>query len=100
MPGEEKRLDRAASCGEPSYVWRAGQDRRLEMIRAALPGLGTASVLEIGCGVGRYIENLAGLAPVGVGFEYKPEHPRFPAGRAPRVGTHSNQASPLASESL
>ncbi len=28
-------LERAALRGEPSYVWRAGQQRRLEMILAA-----------------------------------------------------------------
>ena len=32
----QRNLDKAALRGEPSYVWRAGQQRRLEMIvRAA-----------------------------------------------------------------
>jgi SAM-dependent methyltransferase len=100
MPGEEKRLDRAASCGEPSYVWRAGQDRRLEMIRAALPGLATAQVLEIGCGVGRYIEKLSALAPVVVGLEYELERARVAAGRAPNVVNAANEALPFAAESF
>jgi SAM-dependent methyltransferase len=62
--------DKAATCGEPSYVWRAGQQRRLGMIRAAVPRLRDARVLEIGCGVGRYVEKLQELAPLVVGLEY------------------------------
>ena len=31
----ERDLEKAALRGEPSYVWRAGQERRLEMILAA-----------------------------------------------------------------
>ncbi|RPJ02831.1 MAG: class I SAM-dependent methyltransferase [Chloroflexi bacterium] len=43
----------AGSRGEPSYVWRSGQERRLSMIeqRAKLRG---AVFLEAGCGVGAY----------------------------------------------
>lgn len=43
----------AAARGEPSYVWRDGQERRLRMIGhwTKLPG---ARVLEAGCGVGAY----------------------------------------------
>ena len=43
----------AAARGEPSYVWRDGQERRLRMVGhwTKLPG---ARVLEAGCGVGAY----------------------------------------------
>lgn len=43
----------AAARGEPSYVWRDGQERRLRMINhwADLRG---ACVLEAGCGLGAY----------------------------------------------
>lgn len=43
----------AALRGEPSYVWRAGQERRLQMVAeyAALDG---AHILVDGCGVGTY----------------------------------------------
>ncbi|MCB9455769.1 MAG: methyltransferase domain-containing protein [Anaerolineaceae bacterium] len=43
----------AAERGEPSYVWRAGQERRLEMI-AHWTKLHDAQVLVAGCGVGMY----------------------------------------------
>ena len=45
--------DLAALRGEPSYVWRAGQERRLQMI-AAWATLDDARVLDAGCGVGMY----------------------------------------------
>ncbi len=43
----------AALRGEPSYVWRAGQERRLQMI-AKWTTLDNARVLEAGGGVGMY----------------------------------------------
>jgi SAM-dependent methyltransferase len=53
---------KAALRGEPSYVWRAGQQRRLEMIRKAAPMLVGGTVFVDGCGVGMYNEHLAGDA--------------------------------------
>jgi SAM-dependent methyltransferase len=43
----------AALRGEPSYIWRAGQERRLQMI-AHWTQLENARVLEAGGGVGMY----------------------------------------------
>lgn len=43
----------AAQRGEPSYVWRAGQERRLQMV-AKWAKLNDARVLVDGCGVGMY----------------------------------------------
>ncbi len=45
--------DQAAARGEPSYVWRAGQERRLAML-ARWATLQDAVVLEAGCGMGMY----------------------------------------------
>jgi SAM-dependent methyltransferase len=95
--GEQRDMERAASCGEPSYVWRSGQERRLAMIRAALPRLATAQVLEIGCGVGRYVEKLAALAPFVVGLEYERERAHVAAARLDpaRVVNAANEALPF-----
>ena len=52
---------RAALRGNPSFVWRAGQQRRLEMIlRWGLPTGQTRvpRILEEGCGVGMYVRAL------------------------------------------
>lgn len=47
----------AAERGEPSYVWRSGQERRLKMI-AAHSRLEGAQVLEAGCGLGMYASQI------------------------------------------
>jgi len=49
--------DLAALRGEPSYVWRAGQERRLQMIEKWAT-LEDAHVLIDGCGVGMYASQI------------------------------------------
>ncbi len=47
--------DRAeVALGNPSFVWRFGQDRRLNLIRQFAP-LEGARILDIGCGLGVYV---------------------------------------------
>ena len=66
---KHQHSDQAAERGEPSYVWRAGQQRRMEMIRQwggeELRGI----VLENGCGVGEYLERLSHEAKLAVGMD-------------------------------
>jgi SAM-dependent methyltransferase len=79
----------AASHGEPSYVWRDGQQRRLEMILEAAADRASGRVLENGCGVGLYLERLRPLAESVVGLEY--DHGR--AVQALRAGDRIVQAA-------
>jgi SAM-dependent methyltransferase len=46
--------EKAIVLGHPSYVWRFGQERRLDLVRrhVALEG---RSILDVGCGVGMYV---------------------------------------------
>jgi SAM-dependent methyltransferase len=60
--------DAAASRGQPSFVWRAGQDRRLARIAAAAPP-GARAALDVGCGLGMYTAQLARLSGFAVGLE-------------------------------
>jgi SAM-dependent methyltransferase len=55
-PGRDE--EKAALRGEASYVWREGQQRRLEMILAGAGERIGGQVLENGCGVGLYVERL------------------------------------------
>ena len=48
----------AALRGEPSYVWRAGQERRLQMMLAAGAVQKGNRVLVDGCGLGLYVQKL------------------------------------------
>lgn len=51
--------DKAALRGEPSYVWRDGQQRRLALILEAAGPRAEGTILVDGCGVGMYLEHLA-----------------------------------------
>src|SRR5512143_4299684 len=60
--------DKAALRGEPSYVWRFGQNRRLDMILRALP-IDARRILVDGCGVGQYVKHLAALGYNTIGLD-------------------------------
>ncbi len=55
------RSQLAAERGEPSYVWRAGQERRLQLIAqwSQFERLDKACVLVDGCGLGAYAAKIA-----------------------------------------
>ncbi len=65
---EIQNLDKAALRGEPSYAWRFGQNRRLDMIVSMLP-IDTRRILEDGCGVGEYVQRLAALGYNTIGLD-------------------------------
>lgn len=77
--------DKAALRGEPSYVWRAGQTRRLKMILDAASDMANARVLENGCGVGVYIGHLQTHARQVFGLEYEFERAAEAGQRYARV---------------
>ncbi len=72
----ERDMQKAALRGEPSYVWRAGQQRRLDMIARAADQRIRGTVLENGCGVGMYVAKLQELGAHVVGLEYDFERAR------------------------
>lgn len=85
--------DRAALRGNPSFVWRAGQDRRLNMIRKwanvsigadGTPTLGR--VLVDGCGVGMYVKALQPYSDAVYGIDIEAEHLNIAAETAPEAG--------------
>lgn len=47
--------ERAIELGHPSYVWRAGQERRLNLVQQHVP-LEGQTILDIGCGLGMYTQ--------------------------------------------
>jgi SAM-dependent methyltransferase len=63
--------DKAALRGNPSFVWRFGQRRRLDMI-AQWSQLDGARVLVDGCGVGMYVRQLREFTPhvFGIDIEF------------------------------
>ena len=89
----QKNLDKAALRGEPSYVWRAGQQRRLEMIVRVAGERIKGCILEDGCGVGMYVEHLSPFGGTVIGLEYDFE-------RAAEAGKHSSHMINAAGESI
>jgi len=61
-------LAKAARRGEPSHVWRFGQDRRLSLMVEALP-IDTRRILVDGCGLGLYARHLAELGYYTLGLD-------------------------------
>lgn len=92
-PTRARNLEKAALRGEPSYVWRAGQERRLRMILDAAGSRLNGRVLENGCGVGLYMERLAPLSELVIGLEYEFD-------RAQAAGERSAHVLGAASEFL
>ena len=66
----DRDMDKAALRGEPSYVWRSGQERRLQMIKGAAGERLKGRILENGCGVGVYLERLSEQSQLAVGLEF------------------------------
>ena len=89
----ERDFEKAALRGEPSYVWRAGQQRRFEMIRKAAGDRIHGHILENGCGVGMYVEQLSRFGGNVIGLEYDFE-------RAAQAGINSPHILNAAGESL
>ena len=93
----ERDMDKAALRGEPSYVWRAGQERRLEMIVNAAGERIKGRVLENGCGVGMYVEHLAPYGGQVIGLEYDFERAAEAGVRSPNILNAAGESLPLPS---
>lgn len=94
MENLELHGERAALRGNPSFVWRAGQNRRLDMILQwgmrssqedrqgvtgvaaprSIAGPGLGKVLVDGCGVGMYVKALLPFAGAVAGIDIEWEH--------------------------
>ncbi len=61
MPEAPSTTAAQVALGNPSFVWRAGQDRRLNLIRRYVE-LEGARVLDIGCGIGTYVKKLSEIS--------------------------------------
>jgi SAM-dependent methyltransferase len=91
----ERDLDKAALRGEPSYVWRAGQERRLDIILRAAGERIKGRLLENGCGVGMYVEKLSALGGTVIGLEYDRERATEARRRSPHILNAAGESIPL-----
>ena len=96
----QRNLDKAALRGEPSYVWRAGQQRRLEMIVRAAGERIKGCILENGCGVGMYVEHLSPFGGTVIGLEYDFERAAEARRNAPHILNAAGEFVPLPSSTF
>jgi SAM-dependent methyltransferase len=87
---------KAATHGEPSYLWRDGQERRLSMIRSAAGETLHGWVLENGCGVGEYLQRLEEFTDHAIGLEVDFERALAAKSKASRVICASGEQLPFA----
>jgi SAM-dependent methyltransferase len=90
-----KDLNKAALRGEPSYVWRAGQRRRLDMITQAAGERIHGKILENGCGVGMYVEHIAPFGGTVIGLEYDFERAAEARINSPHILNAAGESLPL-----
>lgn len=91
---EQRNLEKAALRGEPSYIWRAGQQRRLEMIKRAAGQRIEGKILENGCGVGMYVEKLAAFGGRVFGLEFDFERTLEAGRRNPNILNAAGESLP------
>jgi SAM-dependent methyltransferase len=91
--------DKAIALGHPSYVWRAGQERRLDLIRRYAP-LEGQRVLDAGCGVGIYVAAFRRFTDAAYGVDLDVEKIARAADGLPNLEVASVEALPFADGSF
>ncbi len=81
------------ALGVPSLVWRAGQDRRLALIRRYVP-LEGARILDIGCGIGAYVRKLQEFSSCVYGIDI--DAPRVRQGKTGTLAVAVSERLPFA----
>jgi len=87
---------KADERGVPSLVWRAGQNRRLQMIQAAFPLTESSRVLVNGCGIGMYVKALRQFTPHVVGLDIEFDRVAESASHSPLVNVGAGEYLPYA----
>jgi len=91
-------MQKAALRGEPSYVWRDGQHRRLVMILEAAGNRISGCALVDGCGVGMYLEHLGQSIKEIVGLDIEFERLMIAKNLDDRVVNGVGEALPFSSD--
>lgn len=92
------RSDKAAERGEPSYVWRSGQERRLHMVQqwVSLDG----RILDNGCGLGTYLEAFGRFSNQRFGLEVELDRAQQAIPRAEGITQAVGEYVPFASNTF
>ncbi|HEX9017814.1 MAG TPA: methyltransferase domain-containing protein [Anaerolineaceae bacterium] len=96
----DETMPKAALRGNPSFVWRAGQERRLAMIRAAAGPRMNGRIFVDGCGVGMYLGHMTGDARQAVGLDIELERTQDARHLAPQVVCGAGEYLPFLADTF
>ncbi|MBK8432534.1 MAG: class I SAM-dependent methyltransferase [Chloroflexi bacterium] len=91
--------DKAALRGEPGYVWRSGQERRLGMVREWAE-LANGRILDNGCGLGTWLDAFGRYTPHTFGLEVELERAQKAIPTAEGIVQAVGETLPFASHSF
>ena len=97
---EPRNLRKAALRGEPSYVWREGQQRRYEMVLDAAGKRIQGRVLVDGCGVGMYLDHLGKFTDDIIGLDIEFERLEEAKALSPKVVNGVGESLPFPKSSF
>lgn len=89
-----RQHDERAELGNPSFVWRFGQDRRLALIRQQIP-LEGRRILDVGCGIGTYVRRFREFSVDVYGIDIAFDRVRKGAETLPNLMLASSDALPF-----
>jgi SAM-dependent methyltransferase len=90
--------DKAATRGEPGYVWRAGQDRRLAMVDQWVDLSGR--ILDNGCGLGTWLQAFGAYSQHRFGLEIEFDRAQQAQARADGIVLAVGEKLPFANNSF
>jgi SAM-dependent methyltransferase len=80
--------------GHPSYVWRFGQERRLNLVRKHV-SLEGRRILDIGCGLGAYVEAFRRFSDQVHGVDVDPEKVAKASAKLPNIQVSAAESLPF-----
>lgn len=94
-----RHSDKAALRGEPGYVWRSGQARRLGMIQQWVD-LKDAVIFDNGCGLGTYLDAFSSFSSHLFGLELELDRAQKALSVTPGIVQAKGETLPFASSSF
>ena len=94
-----KTSEKFVTLGHPSYIWRRGQDRRLDLIRRYVT-LEGRRILDVGCGIGTYVRRFRDFSPHVYGIDVDDEKLRAAARTLPNITLGQAEALPFPSDTF
>ncbi len=99
MSETEHQGEAVALRGNPSFVWRAGQERRLRLVRQHVT-LEGQRILDVGCGVGMYTSAFARYSEHVFGIEIEFERACAAHLHIPRIAQSVGESLPFGDDAF